>query len=198
MRACSMRKLTFWSIVVFVAVSACPALAVVDLVNVGQTSPMESTVRITFPNRGYTFTVDEASKGIRIDYNITVDKDVRDVIPKAQDMGNCTLPDASGLIVFEKLTGNGQSYGLFDRGLGQPRWTPLVIRKGVYPRTFQWDGRNWRGPSDTSVPKGPPFPPGIYTLSVSVIGEQKIGNAHRHFRIEASVPVTLNKLCARC
>ena len=167
--------------------------ALAEDVKIGQTTPIESVVRITFPNRGYKFTVDEASRGIRIDYNIAVDKDVHDVIPKAQDVGNCTLPDASGLIVFEKLTGNGQSFGLFDKGLGQPGRTPLVVRKGVYPHTFQWDGKNWRGPSDTSVPKGPPFPPGVYTLSVSAIGEQEIGTERRRFRIEASVPVTLNK-----
>ncbi len=159
----------------------------------GQSSAIEKVVRITFPNRGYAFTVGQASKGISIDYKIIVDKDVPDVIPKAQDIGSGDPLDPSGLIVFEKLTGNEQSYGLFDRGLGQPRSTPVVVRKGVYSHTFQWDGRNWSGPSDTNVRKGPPFPPGIYTLSISATGEQKVGNARRPFRIEASVPVTLNK-----
>ena len=39
--------------------------------------------------------------------------------------------------------------------------------KGTYPRTFTWDGVNWRGPSDTGNPKGPPFPPGDYTLTIA-------------------------------
>jgi len=42
-----------------------------------------------------------------------------------------------------------------------------MLRKGTYARTFTWDGVNWTGPSDTGNPKGAPFPPGDYTLTVS-------------------------------
>ena len=46
-----------------------------------------------------------------------------------------------------------------------------TVKKGTYTHSFTWDGRNWNGPSDTGQPKGPAFPPGTYTLTVTVHGK---------------------------
>jgi hypothetical protein len=41
---------------------------------------------------------------------------------------------------------------------------------GVYEASFEWDGREWFGPSDTGNPKGDPFPPGTCQVRVSASG----------------------------
>ena len=162
-------------------------------VRVEQKPTIEGMVRIEFAQKSLAFRLDEVAKGIHIDYKVVVDKDVPNVIPRPQDAGSGDGPDGSGLIIFEKLSGNGQSYSQYDRGMGQPRLTPVTIKKGVYPHTFQWDGKNWSGPSDYGVPEGPPFPSGVYTLCVSAIGEQEVNGTRQPFRIEANIPVTLEK-----
>ena len=70
-----------------------------------------------------------------------------------------------------ELTGNRQYYAIRDVGgcFGRPL-RPGTLRAGTYPGTFSWDGVNWFGESDTGVPKGPPFPAGIYVLSLTARG----------------------------
>ena len=92
---------------------------------------------------------------------------------------------------FETITGDGQSYGLHDVGLGQPDLRPRRIKQGTYPYSFVWNGRNWGGPSDTSMPKGEPFPPGTYTLQVRVNGETETPDGHKPYDVSESAKIIL-------
>jgi hypothetical protein len=157
----------------------------------GEDSFIEKHVRIEFPQSHYTFTIAQVAKGIEIRYQIVADQDVRNVNPQSQFVTGTVEPQL--LQVFEELSGNGQSYSIRDKGLGpglRPGWV-ITVQKGTDSRVFQWDGKNWEGPSDTGRPKGRPFPLGKYTLRVSTVGGQKVRDSWRPFRVEASVPVTL-------
>lgn len=125
------------------------------------------TIRFGEPLR-CVFTLAEAAAGITIPYDVTSVVDIDDVVPVPADEGACGQPGPSGLIVFEKLSGGGQSYCLCDVGLcARQTFAPRTVAAGSYAGAFTWDGRSWSGPSDTGNPKGPPFPPGDYVLSVS-------------------------------
>ena len=43
---------------------------------------------------------------------------------------------------------------------------PVVLRAGSYVGEIDWPGYQWLGPSDTSEPPGPKFPPGKYAVNV--------------------------------
>jgi len=62
--------------------------------------------------------------------------------------------DAGVFGTFEQLTGSGQFYALQEVGscFEQPL-RPGTLRKGDYTHRFEWDGRNWGGPSDTGEHK---------------------------------------------
>jgi hypothetical protein len=78
----------------------------------------------------------------------------------------------SGLFPLERISGMGQGYALLDFGLGFPPVEVVTtLKKGTYLHSFLWDGRNWSGPSDTSRPKGEPFPAGSYDLKVTIHGK---------------------------
>ncbi len=128
-------------------------------------------VCIRFDAQDGLTSLEEAANGITIPYTIIVEQDVDDVVVLPQDAGRCGQPGASGLIVFEQLTGSGQNYCRCDVGLcAGPDETPRTIAAGSTPASFEWTGRNWYGPSDTGNPLGDPFPAGIYTLQASAIG----------------------------
>jgi hypothetical protein len=59
---------------------------------------------------------------------------------------------------------------------GQPL-RPGTLRQGEYNHSFEWNGRNWRGPSDTGQPKGDYFPAGIYTLTIRAKGYSDVEGA---------------------
>jgi hypothetical protein len=126
------------------------------------------------------FTLAEARAGIAIPYDVVIDQDV----PGFSALHPYPYgANVSALSVSEELRGGTQSYCLCDQGLpyascpepdggivhpqGGGPCDPVTLKKGVYPQVFAWDGVNWTGPSDTSNPKGPPFPPGDYTLTIS-------------------------------
>jgi hypothetical protein len=93
-----------------------------------------------------------------------------------------------------KLHGKNQLYALLDVGLAPPvPRKPQTIQKGVYKHTLEWDGRNWTGPSDFNNPKGKPFPPGEYALTVSMIGEKQTPQGVKTYRVEEKVKVILEK-----
>lgn len=141
------------------------------------------------------FTLSRAAAGISIPYQVVVDEDVPNVKPAPQDAGHCGKPAwADGLILFEVLEGQGQKYCLCDEGLCAPSEPAAVtLKKGVYPFAFEWDGRNWEGPSDTGNPEGAPFPSGHYTLVVSARGEAKVLGmpVFSEFEVAATFPITL-------
>jgi hypothetical protein len=151
-------------------------------------------VKIVFSKPEYSFTLQEATKGVSIEYQIVVDRDVSGIVPLPQDVGHAFLPGPSGLIPFEELSGNGHRYRLSDVGLGDiPSTTPTTIKQGSYSRNFTWDGRNWSGPSDYGHPKGAPFPAGDYALHVSCIGHEVLENSKPGFTIQSSVRVRLKE-----
>lgn len=153
---------------------------------------IEDVVSIEFALDEYEFTLDEISKGVRFDYKIVVGKDVPNVVSLPQDIGGADGAGPSGLFPFEEISGNGQSYSLHDVGLGPgPDETPRTIKKGTHPISFDWDGRNWNGPSDFCPPKGDPFPPGTYSLQVRLVGNIKSADETRRYEIAKSVKVTL-------
>jgi hypothetical protein len=121
------------------------------------------------------FTLAEAAAGITFNYRIQVEKAVLNVVSYALDAGHCDEAGTSGLKVFEKIHGNGQSWCICDEGLCGPAGEPIEIAQGVYEDSFTWDGVNWNGPSDTNSPKGEPFPPGVYTLVLRVEGTYGAG-----------------------
>ncbi|MFH1301448.1 MAG: hypothetical protein ABIK07_10335 [Planctomycetota bacterium] len=181
-------------IVLTVAVSCCSKLTpdTVDSTEVASNGTMESIISIEFPSMAYRFSLAEVTNGITIDYTIRVKQDIYEVIPCPQDNGSVSGPGPSGLFPFEKISGNGQSYSLRDIGLGPQEEKPArTIKHGVYAASFEWDGRNWIGSSDFDNPKGDPFPPGSYTLTVRIVGEVATKDGKKPYDIANSVEVIL-------
>lgn len=148
-------------------------------------------VSIHFSAKKCSWTLAEAASGIEVPWNIVVEVDHKKVFPQPQDAGWCGQPGTSGLIVFEKLIGGDQTYCICDQGLCMgPDDQPVILKKGEYPGSFEWDGVNWTGPSDTGNPKGDPFPPGTYTLTVSAVGAlgKRSGNP---FEVKGTLEIQL-------
>lgn len=156
-----------------------------------QSGGIEESVTIRIPNDVYEFTLEEAAAGVWFDYDVVVMRHLKGVIPVPQDAGMASGPGQSGLMPFEEIVGNGQSYSLQDIGLGKPDLEPRRVKKGTFPLSFGWDGRNWSGPSDTNMPKGDPFPPGKYTLRISLKGEVETPEGRKPYRIIETATVVL-------
>jgi hypothetical protein len=138
-------------------------------------------VRLEFRTTKCTFSVTQAAAGISIPYDLVVDEDVPGYVFAAF----VSEPIVAGAPVSEVLAGGSQKYCICDnrffpicpnadgglRSGDAGLCDPVTLRKGIYHRTFDWDGRNWTGPSDTFAPKGPPFPPGDYTLTIELKGQ---------------------------
>jgi len=133
-------------------------------------SKFDKVVKIEFPKDGYTFTLAEAAKGIKIEYQIVVEEDVK-AIPLLSAPSYHEPAGPSGLHPREQISGKDQLYGLTDFGRGvPPKEVVQTIKKGTHKHSFEWDGRNWRGPSDFNNPKGKPFPAGTYEVTVTASG----------------------------
>lgn len=129
-------------------------------------SSTQTAGEIVFSKQKYTFTLSELAQGITIDYQLVLRDEIENAYLYQYDLsGNGPIPTAT-------VEGNGQYYGLDDGGGAPPIWIPNTIKQGTYSHTFEWDGRNWTGPSDWGNPKGGPFPAGIYKLSI-VCGRSK-------------------------
>lgn len=158
-----------------------------------ETSGMSSLpgVAIEFTANDCTFTLAEAAAGIKIDYQVVVQNDVPSVHPVSQDSG-CGGAGPSLLYVFETLGGNGQNYCICDQGLCPGAGPdPVTIPQGTYSAGFSWDGRNWAGPSDTNNPKGPAFPPGDYTLTISSKGDWNEAGVNKPFEVIGTAVIRL-------
>jgi hypothetical protein len=70
------------------------------------------------------------------------------------------------------ITGD-RTYCLCDTGRCGLGDSPVDLVAGVYEESFEWDGREWSGPSDTQNPKGDPFPPGTYQIRVTAAGTHR-------------------------
>ncbi len=132
-------------------------------------------VSIEFPMAGYTFTLQEAAKGIKLPYKFVVAENVKGVIPLRFGPSFAEPLGKSGLFPREEISGNEQIYCLCDFGAGKPPSEEdevvTALKKGSYQHEFEWDGLNWTGPSDTGLPKGDPFPAGTYEVKVTIHGK---------------------------
>lgn len=139
------------------------------------------------------FTLAEARAGIALPYEVHVTEPI-EIKPAPQDAGGCGQPNAAGLIVFERLEGKDLVYDEFDTGLCAGRARPwATVAPTVHRANFVWDGRAWRGPSDTDLPKGEAFTPGTYTLTLKAIGTRRQGQSEGPFEVETSVPIILTE-----
>ena len=144
---------------------------------------------IRFLDPAPTFSLAKAAAGVEIAYEVIVEADISGVVPRAQDAGDCDIPGASGLTVFERLEGGDLHYCACDSGLCAPFEddSPRTIPAGRSTQRFTWNGTSWDGASDTDNPYGPPMPPGTYVLEVSAVGS--VDGAL--FEIRNSIEVTL-------
>jgi hypothetical protein len=149
-------------------------------------------ITVEFGKKQYDLTQADAAKGVKFRYRIIVKEDLPGMIPISQTSAG--IPGPNNLMPLAKLHGGGQLYALLDVGLAPPMpRKPQTIQKGVYEHTLEWDGRNWTGPSDTNNPKGKPFPPGTYTLTVSMIGEQQTPLGLKGYRIAEDAELILKE-----
>lgn len=133
---------------------------------------LNEVVKFEFPNDGYTFTLAEAAKKIKIEYKIVIERDLEGMIPLPFGPSAAEPAGPSGLHPREQISGNKQLYCLMDFGLAPPpKEIVKTLKKGAYVHSFEWDGRNWTGPSDFGNPKGKPFPAGTYEVTVTMHGK---------------------------
>ena len=164
---------------------ATPAAAATDCAPTSRSTLPGVAIAVGGPCR---FTLAQARAGLRFPYEVRIEQDVDGVAPTPQGSGGCGEPGDSGLIVFGRIDGGGQSYCLCDTGLCPDRErVPGKLPRGRYAGTFEWDGMSWNGPSDTGQPKGAPFPPGTYTLTLSAVGGYGTGN----FEVVGTYQITL-------
>ena len=135
------------------------------------------------------FTLAKLKAGVTFTYRVEAEKFLKNVVSQALDPGHCDAPGAAGLRILEKIHGGGQSYCLCDQGLCKDSSAPHDIEIGTYVGTFEWDGANWNGPSDTGTPKGPQFPPGEYVLVVRAEGNW--GDSGIKFAETATMNITI-------
>lgn len=148
-------------------------------------------VRIEISGERCVWSVGEARAGIRIPYRLVIEKATKGVTPEPLDDGRCTRPGPGRLILFEQLGDSQHRYCLCDGGLCPYRPTAVTLKPGTYPAVFYWDGLNWTGPSDTGNPKGKPFPPGTYNLTIVARGRTAAGKTKAPFLVLASLEITL-------
>ncbi|MGF1578319.1 MAG: hypothetical protein ACFCD0_03025 [Gemmataceae bacterium] len=154
---------------------------------------MDKVIDVKFSKKKYAFTLAEVAKGVKFKYQIVVRQDIPNVHPMSQRTANNNA-GKSKLYAFEMISGNKQRYCIRDVGLGiPPQRVFRTIQKGKYKQSFTWDGRNWSGPSDFDNPKGKPFPPGTYKLTVSFVGQVKTDEGIQRYRVERSVAVILTQ-----
>ncbi len=130
------------------------------------------TVKIEFPKDGYTFTLADAAKGVKLEYKIVVTEERAGVVALPFGPSFTEPAGPSGLHPREAISGNNQRYCIEDSGRAfPPKGKAATLKKGEYKHAFEWDGRNWSGPSDTNNPKGKAFPAGTYDVTVMLHGE---------------------------
>lgn len=163
---------------------------------------VQEEVSFVFSKPEYVFTLAEVAAGISIEYELVVNRELADLVPLRQgSAGEVVIASKASdaafrqsLIPFESISGHGQRYGLFDTGLGPPRTLkPGTIIPGSSTHHFEWDGRNWNGGSDTSVPKGAPFPAGTYTLTISCVAIRVLPGGNERVEYQGHVEVRLTK-----
>jgi len=159
----------------------------------GMSSSTLDGVSLVFPAAPCRYTQTDVAAGIRIPYEVVVTKATAGLHPTPTDEGDCQRPGASGIIVGFAITGVGQNYCLCDLGLCPAAELSTAAVVGRHPAEIEWDGKNWRGPSDVPSPKGPTFPPDTYDVSVFAIGTRNDagGGAPINFEVRATRTITI-------
>ncbi|MBN1421573.1 MAG: hypothetical protein JXP34_22560 [Planctomycetes bacterium] len=136
-------------------------------------------VRFDLTGNACAISLADAAEGATFLYRTIIESDIAGTIAESLDGGGCDAPDRSGLAVLETIEGEGQSYCLCDVGHCVPLVNAVDLVAGTYEGEFDWDGRNWNGPSDTNNPEGPPFPAGRYRFTVRAAGTYPGGSGER-------------------
>ena len=148
-------------------------------------------VSILFPEQDCVFTLAEAAAGLEFSYEVVIDAPLADVTPFHSDAGGCDSPGPSGLITFFTIAGGDENYCLCDQGLCPGTVETIALAPGTFPDTIAWTGVNWGGPSDTNNPKGPPFPPGNYLVTIIAQGTVGPEGEAQPFQVQATLAITL-------
>jgi len=88
------------------------------------------------------------------------------------DWGDCNICGADPLTCVQEWVGSDAAHycecdiGLCDR---PPVDLYVTLLAGDFAGVLVWPGVSWDGPSDTSSPYGPPFPPGSYEVRISLV-----------------------------
>ena len=149
-------------------------------------------VEIRFPGT-CRWAIGKVREGIDIPYEVVVEEEISGIVPTPTDAGSCDRPGDSGLITSVVFQGDDQRWCRCDTGnCPRPQYKPKTLEPGTYRNTVHWEGRNWTGPSDTGNPKGEPFPPGTYEMSVQTRGERAFPDGRRKkFKVEATMEIEL-------
>lgn len=138
-----------------------------------------------------TFTVQEATAGLDVPFTVVAERSIADVEPMVIGP-SCSTPDASGFQTLVSVTGNDQRYcpACDDHSCPDPFMSRLSLEVGCHQGSVHWEALNWSGPGAVGAlnPKGAPFPPGDYVLSIHQMGG--VG-PERAFEMTASMTVTL-------
>lgn len=162
-------------------VAPCTVTAVSDLPGVS----------ILFPEQDCVFTLAEAAAGLDFKFEVEILEPLADVTPAHNDAGGCDQPGPSGLITFPTVSGGDEHHCICDQGICPGFDVTVDLAAGTFADNFPWDGVNWSGPSDTNNPKGDPFPPGAYDVTVRARGFHGIGERMQPFTVTSTLEITL-------
>lgn len=144
-------------------------------------------VTIEVPEQPCDFVEGEMA-GNRFTWVLVVEGDVGTVVNTSG--GRCGRPDASGFTPSIQVAGGGLIYRDDDHGVcrrPEPEEVTARPSPGRTPRRWLWEGHAWSGPSCTSEPYGPAFPPGDYSWSIVLEGTRE----GAPWRVSAEVPVRI-------
>jgi hypothetical protein len=134
-------------------------------------------VSIAITSKKCAFSPSELRNGVRVDYDLIVERELPGLLPLPQDMTGCQKPGPSGLITFRVIRGEGHTFcPQCDLGsCPKPAITePTTLRPGHYAESLLWYGQTFTGNGDgmSTVPQRE-FPPGSYVLSISARGRRQ-------------------------
>lgn len=148
-------------------------------------------VAIDLSGNECVYSLAEVAAGITFHYRILVEEELHDVASRPLDAGQCDEIGPSGLRTLEKIHGGSQTWCICDSGWCAAPQDGVTLFPGEYADSFDWDGLNWNGPSDTGDPPGDPFPVGQYNLVVRAEG--KYGKLQSDFAVTATMQIHLTK-----
>jgi len=159
-------------------------------------STLDGVETVLLPSK-CTYTVAEATAGVSVPFVVVVRDTVPHFLATPLDSGGCSQPDTTGFETFVEVTsiaddGGGQRYCQCDIGLcHDPIALPVDLTPGCRNGTVRWEGVNWTGPSDFGNPKGAPFSPGQYVLTVRQAGRIPAEGGTRDVMLEARMMITI-------